>query len=210
MAPAWVTEVSAMGSLPVAIVALFGEKLRNRLLPPKLIVEKVDDEGDLVPQTITWQDESGARQQHQRDARYYYLRVTNTRRLISPAHDVQVVIESVETPGPNAQPVQVFRGPLPLTWRHGHAYPPARTIGPVTECDFLVATAEPSLGIMASFAPNNLTVEYPHATRMWLTVPAHASECDSDPVRFEVAWDGKWDRGEAEMKMHHLTITPAP
>jgi hypothetical protein len=49
---------------------------------------------------------------------------------------------------------------------------------------------------------------YTVATRLWVTVQAQSTEATSEALRLEIAWDGQWDRGEAEMAQHlKLSLT---
>jgi hypothetical protein len=112
------------------------------------------------------------------------------------------MIEAVEGPGPSGQPRQVFRGPLPLVWKHQQVYPSARTVGARAVADFLAISEQPSLSILTMITPNSWPVDYFKPTKMWITLVAKSSECDSEPIKVEIAWNGQWEPGETEIKKH--------
>jgi len=45
-------------------------------------------------------------------------------------------------------------------------------------------------------------------THVWVTVVARGPSGESEPVRLRIDWNGKWERGDAEMAQH-LQIAPA-
>jgi hypothetical protein len=202
-APAWVGIAGVIATWTVAFLALFGDRLRCWMNQPKVEIELADKDGVLEVETLRWID-NGVPKERSREARYYRLRVRNARRN-SPVHDVQLMVEAIERPGPGNQPVLDYPGPLPLDWQHSQVFPQARTIGPPAVVDFLVVTEERTLKLRTVIAPNVYATEYALPTHRWITVVARGLEHDSQPVRFKVDWDGEWDRGQAEMRSH-LTI----
>lgn len=47
--------------------------------------------------------------------------------------------------------------------------------------------------------PNNFPSHYEKAVIFWVTVQARFTQGASKALRLRIAWDGKWERGEAEM-----------
>jgi hypothetical protein len=135
-------------------------------------------------------------------ARYYHVRVGNSRRF-SPAHEVRVVMTLVESPGPDQLPQAVYSATLPLKWRNQEADPrPSRTIGTDDFADLLYVNEEGALYLTPMITPNNFPLRHTVATMLWVTVQALSIEADSEPLRLQIAWDGQWDLGEAEMTKH--------
>ena len=69
------------------------------------------------------------------DARYYHVRVSNTRRRWSPATDAQVVLIRMEEPGPDGAFQVTWVGDVPMRWRNQESSPLTRTIGHEADCD---------------------------------------------------------------------------
>lgn len=202
-APAWVAEIGVIATFLVATIALFGERFRLWMFPPRLHIELAHEEGDLEIERLTWA-EAGGPKERSRDARYYRLRVSNERRT-SPVRDVQIFVEAIETYGPDGQRVLEYRGPIPLEWQHSETFPRARTIGSSAVADFVAVSEDRTLQLRTTTFPNVYAMAYSGHAKLRITVAARGLEADSQPVPFIVAWDGQWDRGRAEMKKH-LTI----
>jgi hypothetical protein len=198
--PAWVSEIGIAGTWVIAISAIWGERVRAALFKPHLDVSLVSAAGESITETLTWVSD-GKPASRQRKARYYHLRVSNRRRF-PVAHETQLAIEAIEMPGPDGTPHVVYRGPVPLTWRHQSLYPTARNVGPAAEAHLFAIDEDDDLKLMPLVVPNNFVQKQRGPMRMWVTVAAHALECDSQPVRVAIAWDGKWEAGEAEMLKH--------
>lgn len=204
--PAWVSEVGIAGTWTIAVAAIWGDRIKAWLFKPKLKIELRSERGELTarapdpefPGAIvfystprpTW-----------KEARYYHLRVKNVRRF-PVAHEVQVVVTKVETPGPNGQPQTAYTGPLPLAWRNPKLHPAARTVGAEAEADLFYITDERVLYFTPMITPENFPSSFQGRTRIWVTVIARAIEADSVPVCVAIAWDGEWVSGEAEMAQH--------
>lgn len=183
------------------LVALFGPQFWAWKRRPKLRVELVSSAGDFEVETI------GGRRQ---DTRYYRLRAVNKRQA-SFVQDVHIVVDQVEVSLlASDQPRLEYQGPLPLVWQHAGAFPPFRSVGTAAVADFLVVTEKRILKLMTAITPKKyLSADpeqgawvYAGRTRLWITVAARGRESDSPPVRFEINWDGQWERGEREMENH--------
>ena len=83
----WPQLAVAVGTIGAVLVALFGQAFRAKFFPPKLSLRLENTSGEAI-QESAWK------------ARYYHLRVSNSRRW-SPAHEVRVVLLREEEPGPN-------------------------------------------------------------------------------------------------------------
>lgn len=207
-APTWITEAGVIASFTVATVALFGERVRLRLFPPRLSVRRPNEVGYLETRTVPVT--SGAPGQERRiEERHYRLEVTNQRRN-SPAQDVRVVVEAIEAYRPNGTPFLIYRGPIPLRWQHAEAYPTHRTAGSSAVADFLVVAEDRTLRLQTmTVVPDVYAGIYSGHTKLRITVSARGREADSPQLRVVVTWDGQWDRGDTEMATH-LTIDEEP
>ena len=55
----FITGLAAVGTWVAIVVALFGDKLRSKLLPLRLEIELVDERGVITDQYRAWKDEHG-------------------------------------------------------------------------------------------------------------------------------------------------------
>jgi hypothetical protein len=226
--PVWIYAIGVLGTWLIFVAAIWGEKIRSWMFRPELRVVLYNPRGVAINETITTVVHSpveipGATtqvslpqvKQYTRPARYYHLSVRNTRRW-PVAHDVRTLLTRVETPDPGGVPTTVWTGEVPLRWEHAEIHPAARTLGRPGRADFVVAAQDPretperqnQLHLMPLIEPNNLQRSYYTATHIWVTVIATANEADSPALRLEIAWDGQWNAGEAEMA-RHLVIRSA-
>src|SRR4029077_11820613 len=88
-----------------------------------------------------------------------------------------------------------------LRWQHQDISPLARSIGQEAAVDLLHVVALKFVAI----SPLVLPIGFPMRDRrtafskVVLSVQARSAEADSEVVRVEVSWNGKWAAGEAEM-----------
>jgi hypothetical protein len=226
--PVWIAGLGVLGTWFIFGAAIWGEKIRSSIFKPELRVTLDDPRGVPINQTITTVAHAPSElpaassqvslaqvQQYTRPARYYYLSVRNTRRW-PVAYDVRVLLTRVETPDPGGVPTTIWTGEIPFRWEHAEIQPASRTLGRAARADFVVAAQDPrelrerqnQLHLMPVIEPNNLQRSYYTSTHIWVTVIATANEADSPALRLELAWDGQWNAGEAEMA-RHLVIRSA-
>jgi hypothetical protein len=188
----WVNVAVAAGTIGAVLVALFGEAFRSKFFPPKLSLELANTNGEAT------RVQMGAGQE---EARYYHVRVSNSRRW-SPANEVQIVLLQVEEAGPNGNLQVVWRGDIPLGWRHQQLFPITRTIGGEAYADLCSIGEGRWLRLHLLLVPFNLQVVRNQPSTLVLTLQARGSEGDSSPLRIRIAWDGGWHQGEVEMRRH--------
>jgi hypothetical protein len=197
--PTWLQEFGVIGTWAVAIVALFGDRLRAMLFKPDLHLELKSEVGSWCPQSVGAPD-GGARRF--RDAHYYHLRVTNRARYPS-AKDVQGLLLGVERLEQEPQRPGELYVPLSLGWAGG-VYPLAREIGTKTDAiaDLLFVHEDGSLEFVVVHAPFNFQSVYSGETHLRATAVAKGVDCESNILRLEIHWDGMWERDEEAMKKH--------
>jgi hypothetical protein len=197
--PAWVSEVGVAASVAVAVLAIWGDRIRSALLRPRLQLELLSTTGELTTQ-VEQLPGSPARFFA---ARYYHMRVTNLARF-PVAHEVQVLLTHFETRGPDGRPAtHLSGGALPLMWRNQPLHQISRAIGHATVADAdLLFVREDFLQLTLMLVPNNLAANMRGDTHFWVTLVARGLEGESRSVRLQIDWDGKWDRGDTEMSRH--------
>ena len=188
----------AIGTIGAVLVALFGQAFREKFFPPRLSLCLSDSGGTPTPERMP----NGQSVQ----ARYYHLRVSNSRRW-SPASEVQILLLQVEEPGPNGNLQVTWRGDIPLAWRHQQLFPLARTMGRDADADLCSVRQGGPLKLHLLIEPLNLEVVRNQASTLVLSLQARGSQADSPVLRIRVAWDGGWHDGTTEMR-GHLTVEP--
>ena len=115
--------VLAVGTIALAVAAVWGHIIKQRWLGPKLC--------------ISLRNAKGERSEFSDGviSRYYHLRVYNKRRAV-PAHNVRVVLKALYRPSANGEmnPVSLS-GPLQLAWQFQGSNPQFQTIGAESTCD---------------------------------------------------------------------------
>ena len=113
----------AVGTIIVAIVALWGHIIRAHWFGPQLRLALKNPKGE-----VSMFSDGVV-------SRYYHLRVWNARRA-SPAHNVRVVIKALYRPNADGAMSQTsLSGPLQLSWQFQGSNPQFQTIGAESTCD---------------------------------------------------------------------------
>jgi hypothetical protein len=206
----WINLFGGTGTWAVAILAVWGGAIRSWLFKPTLRVDLLDPGGELIAQNEQ-RVENGQLRQRTVQTRYYHVKLSKSGRFRFPAaREAQVLITHVELPGPDGLPQMAYSVPLPLIWQYAALHPTSRTIGPDAIADLLyVREDDQSLRLTPMVFPNNFPGHHTTAARLWVTLQARSIEANSRSLRLEIAWDGQWDAGEAEMR-RHLRVAVAP
>ena len=192
-----VNTLVAIGTIGAVLVALF-QTFRVKLWPPNLVFSVVDEFGELT----YYSDNTPT---SPRPVRYYHLRIQNTRRW-SPASDLGVHLIRIEGPEVLGEGLlQAWYGDVPIRCRHQELYPLRRSIGSAIDydlCSISNAASVSKLSLLPIITPMNLAKDWVTKTHLVASFQAKASDCDSRIVRVEMAWDGQWEAGNAEMHKH--------
>ncbi len=186
----------AAGTLAVAVMAIWGEKVRSWLAPPKLLIQPHTLRGD--PTLLT----PGALR-----IMYYHLKVVNLRPYLT-VQNCRVLLKGLSRRGPDgnfhAVPMAV---PLQFVWAPAEVSPSQVTITKEQVLDFgrIVEGNNRFEPVLYAYA-NNFQgfVQAGEAVRYFLEVDA-SNFVSPRPQVFEVAWDGEW-HFESENMEHHLRI----
>jgi hypothetical protein len=189
---------TAIGTVAVAILALWGDQIRDWLLGPRLKLSLVDPKGDLAVRT------GGGR------VYFYHLKVKNSGRTAASGVRVHMRAFSRRTPAGNfiAEPL-VY--PLQLVWTPKSLGETERTIVDESTCDFgFLGETDNCFWIAALVAPNNFNgvVERNACVRFKL-VATGVNILSRFPTILQVSWDGVWTGNQEEMQ-RHLIIERVP
>jgi hypothetical protein len=185
-----VSVVLAIGTLALAAVALWGERLRQWWNRPRLRLSLGDP--NLTHLTPS-----------KRKGWYYQLHIENDR-IPSPAENVEVRLTHVYLKGPDdSWQEHHFSGPVQVMWREPEAR--TRTIGPDAYATFAyLLEDEVAAHLQLYWRPNNLEEAakiLPNRT-MKLRFKVVSNTAQSNELAIEIAWDGTWVEGRSEMPRH--------
>lgn len=187
----------ALGTIAVAILAIWGDRIRYTLgLRPKLELKLIDPESELINISVS---ADGATT----PARYYHLKVTNKNRW-SNATNVRVVITGIAIPAADGSyKSQPLIGPLQLMWRFSKFRPSLYSIvGPDEICDLGYLKKGERFILTPYIYPNNFPGALEANQRMLIEVKAIADNAESQSICIEIFWDGIWSDDTQNMAEH--------
>jgi len=180
----------AVGTIAVAVVAIWGERVRSLLAPPKLEIKPHTLRGDptlLTSPEITIPG-GGIR------VVYYHLKVVNVRPWLT-VHNCRCLLKKISRRGPDGRfhPVSMSV-PLQFKWAPAEGMPQQLTITKEQVLDFgRVREGADAFEPLLYWCPNNFQgyVRAGEAVRYYVEVDA-SNFVSPAPKIFEVAWDGQW------------------
>lgn len=185
----WIKLGGVLATLAAVVVAIWGERIRQHFASPKL--------------TITLDEPSLTTTNDGRMGWYYLLCVKNERQS-APALNVRVLLMRVFKRGPDdSWQEQRFSGPTQVTWRWPDIMPLYATVGPPERATFgFLLQDSQAFGLQLYFPPNNLRGDVPKGEPTRFEFRAVSDTVRSETITLEVAWDGTWAEGRAEMQRH--------
>ncbi len=193
----------ALGTIAVAIAAIWGDKLRDVFCAPRLIVSLLNPRGQPVSTTGDY------------PTRYYHLQVRNERRW-ALAKNVRVLLTDLSRPVPGGAYQRTSQsGPLALSWQHLSYKGMFLNIAHVAEtCDLGHVEKQPDVGPLFRLEcfpwPNDFegTLDKSGGD-LRVHVLAVADNAVSEPLIVDIHWDGEWHDSEDEMSKH-LIVSAVP
>ena len=85
-------------------------------------------------------------------------------------------------------------------------YPGVSSMKRGIETRNLSSVREDGLRFVPVVLPNNFQAEYTGDPHLRVTAIARGIDCESNPIRLNIDWDGKWEFGDDAMAKH-LVIT---
>jgi len=180
----------AGGTILLAIVAVFGGWLKQKILRPKLILSLVNPAGEHSLSS------KGVK------LRYYHLSVRNNRRHC-PAHNVRVLLKGFSRPDADGHfRKSDFTGAVQLMWQFAQTVPQFPTIGPEMVCDLGYIPSEDRFRLATIIYPIKLDPSVKPNEKVRLTLQAVSDEKESKPLSLEISWDGLWSEDTEQMRRH--------
>ena len=183
--------LGALGTIAVAVLAIWGDWFRDRLAAPKLEIRLRDTKGNLT-------------MLNGRKAIYYHLIVEN-RRKWALAKGVQVMLDGIwRRAADGSFKPETLAAELPLTWAFPQFSPINPTIRDRKICDLgYIVEGEAHFKPSLYFYPNNFRgfVGANEAIRLSIKVRAD-NFISKRPFVVEIYWDGQWDTDLDQMEKH--------
>jgi hypothetical protein len=189
----WINTIAevftALGTVGVAILAIWGDQVKDLFRGPRLTLSLVEPKGDLT---------------HRNDEKrtyYFHVRVTNRR---NAATGVRILLQGLSR---RAASGQFVRLPLvykaPMVWTPFEPGETERTVVDEEICDFGNLTEGDVFRPSLVRTPNNFqgTVGAGGCVRYEI-VAAGTNVFSPRPTVFEVAWDGQFTINQEEMQRH--------
>lgn len=186
----------AIGTIAVAVIAIWGRQIRSWLVPPKLSLVAHNLRGD--PNVLTADGKPVGR------VMYYHLKVVNERPWL-PVKNCRVLLRGLSRRGPDNlfHPTSLVV-PTQLTWAPASIMPTLVTVtrAQVVDLGYIVEGEEAFAPALYS-TPNNFQgfVKSGDAVRFELAIEADNFCSEENPV-FEVAWDGVWEFEPGQTERH--------
>jgi hypothetical protein len=187
---------AAMGTVIVAILAIWGDKVRARIAGPKLVLQLRDTQGNLTYS----EGEKGTI----RYLAYYHVMVVNKRKW-SPAKNVRILVTRIEKRLPDGsfhpEPLPI---PLQLTWAHPQFHELFPTISDTDTCDLgYLAEDERRFKLSLYVVPNSFSgyVRPNESLRVSISAVAH-NFVSKTPLVLEISWDGAWNEYMDTLSRH--------
>jgi hypothetical protein len=203
MEPWKATLIGAVGTWAVVVMAVFGDWVRS-WYKPALKVSKGTFSNLL------------ALHNNGQSARYYLVGVSNGRRAVRSAHEVQLVLTRIEKSGPKGIEI-LFDEIMPLSWVRQELHPLlTRTVGTDATAALFFVQGDGLLGFTPAMAPsgmlaNHFPRDHRGATTLWITLQALSIETDSAPIRLRIEWDGGWRNDKVGLEAScRVSVDPPP
>lgn len=89
-----------------------------------------------------------------------------------------------------------------MRWRNQEVFPAARTIGSSADSDLCNVVKDKWLELLPLVTPYNLETRRSQKCLFVMLLQARANEVDSEILRVQISWDGRWKDSDHEMKQH--------
>jgi len=188
----WLT---AIGTIAVAVMAIWGDWIRTHIAGPKLQLSLRAD-GFRTPRTDgvkSW------------NAIFFHLLVSNGRTW-SPAEAVRVMVVGIARRRPDGSYIaEPLIAHFQLTWAFPEFHELFPTIAERSEtCDlgFLDGPAAQQFRLSTYIKPSTFPGYVARSDAVRVTLVASAHNGQSRPLIVEISWDGTWSEDLQEMEKH--------
>lgn len=201
--------VTAVSSLLLAAVAIFGDSIRRKLYRPNLVLKLHSDIGSRINLT------SRTGGQILMESRWFHIEVTNTARSF-PFHDVKVNLIEICGPSQDGQFQSLWTGSVPTQWQHEPVSEKpfsSKTVGPACMADVCYIKENGDFGLNLVRTPNNVReclekrILFADRLKVKLVFQAVSHEGDSSPLAISINWNKVWHSADSEFRNEISTST---
>ncbi len=206
----WIYATAAFGAVFAGGVAMFIDRLRPLLSPPRLEIRIRQARGHAGINRVEG-PAAGApgmppvRISQDYPSRWYHLRVWNGNRRVATVHGVRVMLTEIwaELSG---RLEKIWDEEVTMMWQH---YPgEERTVGALVDADLcFVVQGLQFVRLNTRVDVFSLPRDVPPKTSRVVVFRARGYEVDSERLCVEIWWDGQFDEDEARMA-EHLKVRP--
>ena len=172
---------AAAGTIALAVMAIWGDRVRALIAGPKLELDLKDTKGDLIVRNDG------------RNTYYYHLDVMNKRRW-SPARSSRVFVVAIQKKSADGTYHHLSHvAPLPLVWSHQRFHEFAPTIGMDDSCDLgHLDQDDDRFHLELLYKPNNFEGQLVKGESMRVSIRASAHNGEMKiPLVLEISWNGE-------------------
>jgi hypothetical protein len=190
----------AIGTIAVAVLAIWGDWVRAKLAPARLTIEPHTLTGDSAQ--VIRQADGGIQRREQ--AYFYHLKIVNKRPWITP-RNCRVLLKAMTKRGPD----QLFH-PIPMSVPGQYVWAPSEITPPVVSIEYeqildfgRIVEGDPVfMPVLYSYSFNfQGGVHSGEAIRYSLQIVSDKFVSRNYQV-FEVSWDGAWSSNREQMQAH--------
>jgi hypothetical protein len=184
--------LTALGTIAVAIIAIWGDLIRNILIAPILILKLRDKRGNY---TVTTQ---------YKPLIFYHLIVHNESRSF-PAKQVRVILTEIKRKISGSEfEKEPIISPLHLSWSPREVSEPYQNISEDRICDLgFLSQGENKFNLSVYWCPNNVRIYIGPEETMRIKLKIEGDNIRfGSPLILEIYWDGKWSINQQEMERH--------
>jgi hypothetical protein len=191
-------KISGSLGLVAVLVAVYGDKWRYKLSPPRLSLELSSRNG--MAGSIR---DPANNMRYLTSALWFHMRVTNQTRW-KRVEGVHIILRSIE-PTKGNKPFETMWCNAALGWRHD-PNPAPKTVGAPAECDLCYILKDPLevrfSPILKGQAPERFTEPF----HIICALQASGIEADSQTRQISICWDGQWSDDPQVLAQQHLVI----
>lgn len=195
--PNWAEILEAIGSLVVAVLAIWGDQVRAWLFGPKLELSLAHDVPDLTNRNDG------------KKALFYHLRITNHGHTLAEAVTVRCTSIWRKAADGKYRSEQLLY-PVLLRWTPAELGRVLVSVRTSDVCDLgSLVENEARFEIAALVRPNNFRGSVAGNESIVVGIEAIGKNVTSKPYFVEISWDGVWSPNINEMAAQHLVVRPA-
>jgi len=182
---------AAVGTVSVAVLAIWGDWFRSKLAAPRLELKLRDRRGNLTSRG------NGT-------ATVFYHLVVNNHRHWAPATHVRVLLTRYEKRLPDGTYFpEPLVAPLQLTWAFPQFHELLPTIAKTDTCDLgFLDQGAAQFRLSLYISPNNFSGFLRSGEAMRVHLVARADNAETAPLVVEIAWNGQWSQDMDQLQRH--------